>query len=124
MRLSDGPDPDLGPNFNRGDDATVIKRMTWTIPQPDAPKYRKDIMEGTEGVIEGWADLEQRHVRCTLIMDLLSGAKQSIANETYTKNLKSTKEYQYIKGAHADPGKEQQTRPTTSSSAKQTLPMP
>jgi hypothetical protein len=46
--FSDGPDPDLDPKFKRGDDVTVIKRMTWTIPQPDAPKYRKDIMEGTE----------------------------------------------------------------------------
>ena len=46
--FSDGPDPDLDPKFKRGDDVTVIKRMTWTIPQLDAPKYRKDIMEGAE----------------------------------------------------------------------------
>ena len=49
--FSDGPDPDLVPTCKRGDDVAVIKRMTWTDPQPDAPKYRKDIMEGTEGVI-------------------------------------------------------------------------
>ena len=59
--------------------------MTWTIPQPDAPKYRKDIMEGTEGAIEGWVDLEQRQVLLTVIMDLPSGANQSITNETYTR---------------------------------------
>ena len=47
----DGPDPDLDPEFQRGDDVTVIRRMTRTIPQLDAPKSRNDIMEGTEGVI-------------------------------------------------------------------------
>jgi hypothetical protein len=57
-------------------------------------------------------------VLLTVIMDLPSGANQSITKETYTKNLKLTKEYQYIKGAHADPGEEQQTRPRASSSAK------
>jgi len=75
-------------------------------------------MEGTEGVIEGWVDLEQRQVLLTVIMDLPSGAKQSITKETYTRNLKMTKAYQDIKGAHADPGEEQQTRPRASSSAK------
>ena len=60
-------------------------------------------MEGTEGVIEGWADLEQRQVLLTVIMDLPSGAKQSITEETHTRNLKSTREYQEIKGARADP---------------------
>ena len=85
----------------------MIKRMTWTIPQPAAPEYRNDIMEGTEGVIEGWADFEQRQVILTVIVDLPSGAKQSITKETYTRNLKLTKEYQYIRGAHADLGVEQ-----------------
>ena len=51
-------------------------------------------------------------------MGLPSGANQSITKETYTKNLKLTKAYQDIKGAHADPGKEHQTRPRASSSAK------
>ena len=44
-------------------------------------------------------------------MDLPSSANQSIAKETYTKNLKLAKEYQEIKGAHADPGEEQKTKP-------------
>ena len=73
--LGDGPDPDIDPKFKRGDDVTAIKRMTWTIPQPVAPKYRKDIMEGTAGVIEGWVDIEQRQVLLTLIIGRPSGAK-------------------------------------------------
>ena len=78
----------------------------------------KDILEGTEGVIEGWVDLEQRQVLLTVIMDLPSGAKQSITKDTYTRNLKLTREYRDIKGAHADLGEEQQTRPGAASSAK------
>ena len=75
-------------------------------------------MERTEGVIKGWVDLEERHVLLTVNMDLPSGAKQSIAKETYTKNLKLTKEYEDIKGAHADPWEEHNTRPRAPSSAK------
>ena len=92
--------------------------MTRTAPQLDAPKYCKDIMEGTEGVIEGWVGLEQRQVLLTVVMDLPSGANQSITKETHTRNLKLTKEYQEIKGAHVDPGEEHNTRPGASSSAK------
>ena len=96
----------------------MIKRTAWTTLQLDAPKYRKHIMEGTEWVIEGWADLEQRQGFFTVIIVLPSGANQSITKETYTRNLKLTREYQDIKGAHADLGEEQKTRPGSSSSAK------
>ena len=71
-----------------------------------------------KGVIEGWANLGQRQVLLTIIMDLPSGANQSIAKDTYTNNVKLTKAYQEIKGAHIDPGEEQKTRPRASSSAK------
>ena len=40
------------------------------MPQLDAPKYRKDILEGTDGFIEGRVDLEQRQVLLTVTMDL------------------------------------------------------
>ena len=116
--FSDGPDPDLDPKFERGNDVTVIKRMTWTIPQPDAPKYRKDIMEGTEGVIESWADLEQRQVLLTFfVTDLPTIIKHYISMEAYTQSLKLTREYQESKGGPADPGEEQHTSSGPSSSA-------
>ena len=54
----------------------------------------------------------------TIIMDLPSGANQSITKDTYTRNLKLTRAYQDIKGAHADLGEEQQTRPIASCSSK------
>ena len=30
---SEGPDPDFGPHFARGDEVTVVRRTTWNIPQ-------------------------------------------------------------------------------------------
>ena len=52
----DPPKPEVGPRFSRGDEVIVVRRMSWTLPQPDAPNYRKDINEGTSGTIEGWAE--------------------------------------------------------------------
>jgi hypothetical protein len=95
---SDGPEPDLGPKFQRGDQVTVVRRMSWALPQPEMPKYRKDLVEGTEGVIEGWADLEQRQVLLKVVLDLPSGPKQSITKEVYPRNLKLTSDYQASKG--------------------------
>ena len=71
-----------------------------------------------QGVIEGLVDLEQRQVLLTVSMDEPSCAKQSITKETYTRNLKLTREYQDIKGAHVDLGEEQHTSPRASTFAK------
>ena len=51
---------------------------------------------GTEWVIEGWADLEQRQVLLTIIIDLPASANQSITNEAYTNNLQLSMAYQAI----------------------------
>ena len=42
--------------FKRGDAVTVAKKMTWHLPHKANPDYRKDINEGSQGVIEGYAD--------------------------------------------------------------------
>ena len=59
---SGGPDPELGPNFSRGDEVTVIRRMSWNLLQKGAPNFRKDIVVGTSGIVEGWGDLDNRLV--------------------------------------------------------------
>jgi hypothetical protein len=69
--------------------------------QNGQPKFRKDIVEGTTGVIEGWPDLEQRQVLLTIILDLPSGPKQAITKEVYPRNLKLTSEYLLAKAATA-----------------------
>ena len=88
---SSGPDPDV-PKFTRGDAVTVVRRMSWSLPQKGAPKYRRDIIEGTEGIMEGWADTEMR--QALLKVDLLiSGKVQSHSQAVFPRNLKLTSDY-------------------------------
>ena len=57
--------PDLTGKFKRGDEVTVIRRMSWVCPVPGEPGRfipRKDVKEGTKGIIEGYADVENRKV--------------------------------------------------------------
>ena len=71
---------------------TVIRRFSWILPRKDNPKFRKDITEGTEGIIEGYADPEMRHV--LLKVDLnVNGKKQSVTQQAYPRNLQLTSEY-------------------------------
>ena len=45
---SEGTDPvDMGPMVTRGDEVTVVRRMSWALPQKGQPTFRKDIVEGT-----------------------------------------------------------------------------
>ena len=105
---SEGPEPDLGPKFSRGDEVTIVRRVSWVIPQKGKPKFRKDLVEGTQGVVQGWGDLEQRLVLLTVVLDLPDGKKKEITKEIYPRNLKLTSEYQLEQGA-------QQEEPSSSS---------
>ena len=55
-------------------------------------------MAGTSGVIEGWADLEQRQVLLKVVLNLPSGSKQTVVHEAWPRNLKLTSEYNASKG--------------------------
>ena len=55
-------------------------------------------MAGTSGVIEGWADLEQRQVLLKAVLSLPSGPKKTVVHEAYPRNLKLTSEYNEAKG--------------------------
>ena len=103
---SEGPDPDLGPKFSRGDEVTVIRRFTWTIPQKGQPKYRKDLVEGMEGTIEGFADMENRLVLLKVKMDVPDGKNKKITKEAYPRNLKLTSEYNLQQAASKEPESE------------------
>ena len=65
--------PDLASKFKRGDEVTIVRRMTWTVPRPGQKEYRKDIVEGTEGIVEGWADSENRKLLMKSVMNVLGG---------------------------------------------------
>ena len=88
--LSDGPEPDLGSKFKKGDEVTITRRVSWVIVQPDDPKYKRDLNVGTEGIIIGFADIEKRMLLLEVIMDLPSGPKQAITHQIYPRNLKLT----------------------------------
>ena len=79
-----------------GGDVTAPKRMTWATPQPGGPKFRKDLMEGAAGVIEGWADLEQGQVLFKVAINLQSGPKQTAVQEAFPRNLNPTSEYNEV----------------------------
>ena len=49
---SSGPDPE-GPQFKKGDEVTVVRRMSWAVPQTENRKYRKDLVEGTQDLVKG-----------------------------------------------------------------------
>ena len=85
---SNGPEPDA-PEFKRGDEVTVVRRTSWTIPLKNKPKFRKDLVEGTEGVSEGWADPEMRTVLLTVNMTL-EGKEVPVTQAVSTRNLKLT----------------------------------
>ena len=100
---SGGPDPDLAPKFARGDEVVVTRRMSWNLPQKGVPNFRKDIVVGTEGIVEGFADLENRLVLLKVVIDLPSGKKQTVTKECFPRNLKLSSEYALEKGLSADP---------------------
>ena len=89
---SAGADPETPQGFKRGDKVTVMRKVTWEIPQPDNPKYRKDIAKGQQGVIEGFASQDGSLVLLKVIIDLPTGKSQAITNQIYPRNLKLTNE--------------------------------
>ena len=89
---SDSMPDDVCPSFKRGDEVTVTRRMSWTVPLPDKPDFRKNIEEGMHGVVEGWADLEKRKVLLKVNVTL-PGGPRDITHEVFPRNIMLTTEY-------------------------------
>ena len=85
--------------FKRGDFVTVIRRMTWNVPIKGSKDYRKDVVEGTQGTIDGWADVEERKVLVKLRLKLPGGEDIELVQEVYPRNLQLTSEHQLMKAA-------------------------
>ena len=102
-RLSDGPEP-VACLFKRGDKVTVIRRMTWFLPQKGHPLYKKDLPEGTEGVVEGYADPEHRQVLLKVVLKIKQHDQEHTQVVT-PRNLKLTSDYLLTKAGsgHAEP---------------------
>ena len=84
------PSADGVHKFSRGDQVTVIRRMSWLLDD----SYRKDLVVGTEGVIEGWADLEQRQVLLKVPLKMPDKSLKEVTQSCYPRNLQLTREYQ------------------------------
>ena len=96
---SGGPDPEA-PKFERGDEVTVIRKMTWHLPQKSNPNFRKDLAPGLGGVIEGWADSKMQQVLLKVNLNI-GGKSQSHTQGVYPRNLKLTSEYLLTKAGEA-----------------------
>ena len=115
-RPSEGPEPDLECHFNRGDEVTVVRKVTWKIPVKGNAEYRKDLTVGTEGVVEGWADLEKRHVLLKVVLALPGGKRTEVTKEIFPRNLKLTSEF-HLEQAGATGGSAEPKEAASSSSA-------
>ena len=98
---SSGPDLDR-PKFKRGDQVTVVRRMTWTLPEKGKDKYRKDLPVGLEGVIIGWADAEMRNVLLEVALTL-NGKKEKFQQACAPRNLQLTSDWKMSQpGGHGE----------------------
>ena len=87
--------------FKRGDRVSVIRRVSWRVPTKSNPNYKKDLVVGTEGIKEGWADDQARQVLLTVTLTI-AGAEQTVTDVMYPKNLQLTSDY--LLGKAGDPG--------------------
>ena len=72
--------------------------MTWNVTIKGNKDFRNDVEKGTQGTIEGWADLDQRKVLLKLSLKLLGGT-EDIVQDVYPRNLQLTSEYLLMKAA-------------------------
>ncbi|MCP3880551.1 MAG: hypothetical protein GY701_19500, partial [Sulfitobacter sp.] len=90
---SDDKPDSVASTLKRGDLVTVVRRMSWGVPYPGNEEYRKDLVEGTEGVIEGWADVEQRQVLLKVSLELPNGSSKDVTHQCYPRNLQLTSDH-------------------------------
>ena len=109
-------EPDAPATFKRGDAVTVTSRMSWSVPLPENPEYRKDIKEGQEGVIEGFADEHGKKVLLKLTLKMPSGTCEERTQAVLPKNLQLTSEYQASKASEVPDTEPASKKPGSGSS--------
>ena len=87
---------DLTSKLKAGDIVTVVRRMSWVLPQDGKRDYRKDVVEGTEGEIVGWVDLDKRAVLLKVELSLPLGL-QTVVYQAPPRNLQLSSEYKLAK---------------------------
>lgn len=108
-------EPSIGQNFQAGDEVVVRRRFTWKIALDNTPEYRKDVSEGTSGIVRGFADPQLRQVLVEISMKLPSArgtVTRQVTQSTSSRNLVLQKEFlaertgaelQQAAAAHQDP---------------------
>ena len=97
-KASDEVSVDVG-HFRRGDHVTVIRKMSWHIPLAQAENYRRNIVEGTSGTIEGFEDEEGVKVLLKVCVDIPKKGITEVARAVYPRNLQLTQNYELQKKA-------------------------
>ena len=96
---SEGPEPEAPAKFKWGDAVIVTTRMTWTLPTTKNPEYRKDIKEGQQGVVEGFADDCGMKVLLKLSLKMPSGTWEDHIQAVPPRNLQLASEYEARKAS-------------------------
>ena len=97
-KLPSDETPNSASKLKRGDFVTVIRRMTWNVPIKGNKDFKNAVEKGTQGTIEGWADLDRGKVILKLSLKLL-GVTEDIVQDVYPRNLQLTSEYLLMKAA-------------------------
>ena len=111
----------IGRIFQAGDEVIVRRRFTWKVPFKSVPDYRKDIPEGTSGIVRGFADPQLRNVLLEVDIKVPGprGTKvKTVTQSTSARNLVLKSEYEAEKhdadikaaAAHEDPSDEDASR--------------
>ena len=117
-KTASDPVPDLTPKFARGNAVTVIRKMTWSVPQSKNPEFRKDVCEGQEGEVEGFADAENRMILLKVSLKCPDG-KVDVVRAVYPRNLMLTSDYKLKQAGQALQGSaETEEEPSSSKDKK------
>ncbi len=94
---SDGA-PEAPKGLQRGDLVTVVRRMSWPIPGGS----RRDIQEGTEGIVEGFADKDNKSVLVRVTVHLASGPLE-VVHACNVQNLQLSEDFKLAQAAAEAP---------------------
>ena len=87
-------------SFKPGEAVTVTRRFTVTLQLSDKTEHRRDINEGTKGIIKGYADENHRQVliEMSLKVPLKQSSKKTdiktFVEKTFPRNLERTSVYE------------------------------
>ena len=65
--------PEIPPKFKRGGAVTAVRNMSATVHSPGGGVLRRNIREGVQATVEGWAEADSHKVVRKVLMDLEPG---------------------------------------------------